>query len=124
MLRLNFNSLIDISNESSSEEIFHAFEQFYYRFGRFSGSNYLLVVPTGEIPYFVNSENIISLIELYKNFQMRSVRGLVSVQFLVALNIYLASSAKDSKDVMCQSFHNLSLQALSIEDDRIYITFK
>ena len=74
---------------------------------------------TGEIPYFVNSENIISLIELYKNFQMRSVRGLVS-----ALNIYLAGSAKDSKDVMSQSFHNLSLQALSIEDDRIHITFK
>ena len=64
---------------------------------------------TGEIPYFVSSENIISPIELYKKFQMRSVRGLVSVQFLAALNIYLAGSAKDSKDVMSESFHNLSL---------------
>ena len=66
-------------------------------------------MPTGEIPYFVNSENIISLIELYKKFQMRSVRGLVSVQFLATLNNYLAGSAKDSKDVMSEFFHNLSL---------------
>ena len=35
---------------------------------RFPGSNNLLVVLTGETPYFVNSENIISPIELYKKF--------------------------------------------------------
>ena len=63
-LRLNLYSIIDIRNETSSEKIFHAFEEFYYRFGRFPGSNNLLVVPTGEIPYFDNSEIIISPIEL------------------------------------------------------------
>ena len=45
-----------------------------------------MVVPTGEIPYFVNSKNIILLIELYEKFQMRSVRGLVIVKFLAALH--------------------------------------
>ena len=79
---------------------------------------------TGEISYFVNSENIILPFELYKKFQMRSVRGLLRIQFLPALNIYLSGSAKDSKDAMSEFFHNLSLQALSIEDDRIHITFE
>ena len=45
-----------------------------------------MVVPTVEIPYFVNSKNIILLIELYEKFQMRSVRGLVIVKFLAALH--------------------------------------
>ena len=49
-------------------------------------------MPTGEIPYFVNSENIILPIELYKKFL-----GLVSIEFLAALNIYLAGSRKDSR---------------------------
>ena len=63
-------------------------------------------MPTGEIPYFINSENITSPTEFYKRFQMRSVRKLVSVQFLAVLNIYLAGSAKDSKDITSEFFHN------------------
>ena len=55
---------------------------------------------------------------------MRNVRVLLSVQFLVALNACLAGSAKDSKDVISEFFHNLSLQALNIENDRIHITFE
>ena len=93
---------------------------------RFPGSNNLLVVLTGETTYFVNSENIISPIELYKNLvsvliqkisfrQLNFIKNLVSVQLLAALNIYLTRSAKDSKEVMSEFFHNLSLQALSIK---------
>ena len=78
-----------------------------------------MVVPTGEIPYFVNSENIILPIELYKKFL-----GLVSIQFLAALNIYLAGSRKDSRHNEWTFSHNLSLQPLSTEDDRIHITFE
>ena len=122
-LRLNLYSFIDIQNEANPEELFHASDQFFYRFGRFPGSNNLLVVPTGEIPYFVQSENIVLPIELYKKLQIRSGRGLVCVQFLAVLNIYLAGSTKDSQNIMSELFHNLSLQALSIEDDRIRITF-
>ena len=73
----------------------------------------ILVVLTGKIPYFVSSENIISLIELCKKLQLRSVRRLASVQFLTALHIYLVGSAKDLKDVMSKFFHNLFLQSLS-----------
>ena len=42
--------------------------------------------------------------------------------FLAVLNIYLAGSTKDSQNIMSELFHNLSLQALSLEDDRIHIT--
>ena len=101
-LRLILYSFIDIWNEASPEEIFHAFDQFYYKFGRFPA--FLLVVTIGEITYSVESENIISLIELYKKFQMRSLRGLVCVQFSAALNIYWAGCTKDSKNVMSKFF--------------------
>ena len=57
---------------------------------------------TGEISYFVNSENIILPFEL-------------CIQFFPALNIYLSGSAKDSKDAMSEFFHNLSLQALRLK---------
>ena len=54
---------------------------------------------------------------------MRSIRRLVCFQFLTALDTYLTGSTKDSKNVMSEFFHNLYLQALSREDDRIDITF-
>ena len=44
-------------------------------------------------------------------------------QFLAVLNIYLAGSTNDSQNIMSKLFHNLSLRGLSIEDDRIHITF-
>lgn len=122
-LRLNLYLFFNIRNEAIREDISHAFDQFYYRFGRFPGSNNLLVVPPGKIPYFVESENIILPIKFYKMFQMRSIRGLVCFQFLAALDTYLTGSTKDSKNIMSEFFHNLYLQALSREDDRIDITF-
>ena len=44
-------------------------------------------------------------------------------QYLAVLNIYLAGSTNDSQNIMSELFHNLSLRGLSIEDDRIHITF-
>ena len=68
-LRLNLYSFIDTQNELSSEEIYHAFEQFYYRFFRFPCSNNLLVVLKGEIPYFVNSKISFRRLNFIKSFK-------------------------------------------------------
>ena len=49
------------------------------------------------------------------------MRGLVSVHFLAALNIYFGGNRALSKDVMSEFFHNLSMHALSISDDSIVL---
>ena len=45
---------------------------------------------------------------------MRSVRGLVCVQFLADLDIYLAGSTKDSQKIMSEFFHNLHFLIYSL----------
>lgn len=51
------------------------------------------------------------------------MRGLVSVYFLDALNIYFGGNSALSKDVMSKFFHNLSMQALSISGDLVVLKF-
>ena len=49
------------------------------------------------------------------------MRGLVSVHFLAARNIYFGGNRALSKNVMSEFFHNLSMQTLSISDDLIVL---
>ena len=84
-LRLNLYKFIDIQNEGSPEEIFHAFDQFYYRFGRFPSSNNVLVVPTGDIPYLLKQ------MKNYKTFQMGSDLVRISLRSIFSSFNYLSS---------------------------------
>ena len=94
-LRINLFSFVDLRNEPSYDVIFHLFDQSYYRYSRCPGQNEHLTFPTGNIPSFVVNDNIISPIALYEKFPYKSVWGLlVCVQFLIALNIYLAGDLK------------------------------
>ena len=49
--------------------------------------------------------------------------SLVSMHFLVALNIYFGGNRALSKDAMSEFLHNLSMPALSISDDSIVLRF-
>ena len=49
------------------------------------------------------------------------MRGLVSVHFLAARNIYFGGNSALSKNVMSEFFHNLPMQALSISDNLIVL---
>ena len=51
--------------------------------------NELTIVPTKDVPKFVNSNNLISPSVLYEKFNLGNSRGLVCVYFLAALNIHL-----------------------------------
>ena len=53
----------------------------------------------------------------------RDLRGIVSVQFLAALNIFLGGDSELSRDAMSELFHNLSWQALTSDNDRYQIQF-
>ena len=60
---------------------------------------------------------------LYQNFSYGDTRGLVSVHFLAALNIYFGGNRALSKDVMSEFFHNHSMKTLSISNNSIVLKF-
>ena len=63
------------------------FDRFFFAFGRFPAINELTVVPTGDVPSFVGSSDVISPSKLYKKFSSGNARGLVCVHFLATLHI-------------------------------------
>ena len=75
----------------------------------------------GVMPSFVKTNEVISPFDFYEKFN--STHCLVSTQFLAAFNIFIGGNKTISKNAMSEFFHNLSMQALSRDDDRINIKF-
>ena len=104
-------------------ELLKLFSQFFFKTGRFPGSENLAIVPMGVMPSFVKTNEVISPFDLYEKFNSTSAHGLVLTQFLAAFNIFIGGDKTISKNAMSEFFHNLSMQALSRDDDRIDIKF-
>ena len=83
----------------------------------------LAIVPTGVVPSFVKTNDILSPFDLYENFNSTDAHGLVCVQFLAALNLFLGSDKIISKNAMSEFFHNLSMQVLNEMDNRVKLKF-
>ena len=96
---------------------------FFFAFGRFPAINELTIVPTGDVPSFVQLSDIISPSELYKIFSSGNARGLLCVHFLAVLNVHLGGYKMLSKNAMSEFFHNLSMQALSRSGDTNVVKF-
>ena len=112
-----------IKEQENSADVLQKFSQFFFKTGRFPDTNDLAIVPFGVMPSFVKTKDIISPFDLYKNVQDRAAYGLVSTQFLAALNINFDSDKTVSRNAMTEFFHNLSLQALNKDDYRIWLQF-
>ena len=104
-------------------ELLKVFSQFFFKMGRFPVSENLAIVPMDVVPSFVKTNEVISPFDLYEKFNSTSVHGLVSTQFLAAFNIFVGGDKTISENAMSEFFHNLSMQALSRDDDRIDIKF-
>ena len=120
-LKFNMFSDIDLKSEDNTKEIFETFDRFFFPFGRFPAMNELTVVPTGDVPSFVQSSDVISPFELYKWYNLGDTGGLVYIHFLAALNVHLVGDKMISKNATSQFFHNLSMQALSKSNDTILL---
>ena len=83
---------------------------FYYYNKRLPLTNALLIVPNGKTPRV--SEKIY-LKTLYEIFQGTKSNGLVSLQFLSALNIFFGGSVDLSRHTTTELYNNLSFEALS-----------
>ena len=78
-----------------------------------------MIVPAGVKPSLVKTRDEISSFEINEKFQSEPSYGLAATQFLAAMNIYFGSDKTISQNVMSEFFHNLSLQALSIDNDSV-----
>ena len=112
-----------IKEQENSTEVLQKFNQFFFKTGRFPGTNDLAIVPSGLIPSFVKTKDVISPFDLYENFQSSTAYGLVSTQFLAALKINFGGDKTVSRNAMTEFFHNLSLQALNRDDNWVQLQF-
>ena len=113
----------DIKKVESSKELLKIFSDFYFKTGRFPGSYNLLNVPPGINPPFIKKHDRLSPFEIHAKFNGSDAYGLISVQFLAALNLFFGGDKLDSQNVMSEYLNNLSLQALTIDDDQYEIQF-
>ena len=113
----------DIKKVESSKELLKIFSDFYFKTGRFPGSYNLLNVPPGINPPFIQKHDRLSPFEIHAKFNGSDAYGLISVQFLAALNVFFGGDKLDSQNVMSEYLNNLSLQALTIDDDKYEIQF-
>ena len=113
----------DIKKVESSKELLKIFSDFYFKTGRFPGSYNLLNVPPGINPPFIKKLDRLSPFEIHEKFNGSDAYGLISVQFLAALNVFFGGDKLDSQNVMSEYLNNLSLQALTIDDDKYEIQF-
>ena len=83
---------------------------FYYFNGRLSLTNDFLPLPDGETP---DDSERMSIKTLYEMFKATKSHGLVSLQFLSALNIFFGGDISLSKDTVTELYKNLSFRTLT-----------
>ena len=121
MLNLFF---IDFDTEHNQDKIMSAYSYFYHALGRFPGKLDLIIIPRSDVPTFIKTDEVISPNQICAKFRGTDARGLVSVQVLTALNIFLGGDTELSGKTMTEFLHNMSMQALNRENDSIFLDFE
>ena len=96
---------------------------FYFKFGRFPGSQKLVSIPKIDLPYFLKTDMPISPVDLYRKFAVTDAKALVSIHALAALNIHFGGNKYISQTAIGECLKNLTYQALSQENDKIFMSF-
>ena len=96
---------------------------FYFKHGRFPGSQNLIAIPQVKTPPFLKTDIPISPIDLFKTFAGTDAKALVSIQGLTELNIHFGGNKFTSQQAMYEYLENLTFQALSQENDTVYMSF-
>ena len=65
----------------------------------------------------------ISPVDLYKKFAAADAKALVSLHALAALNIHFGRNKYISQAALSEYLNNLTYQALSQENDKIFMSF-
>ena len=96
---------------------------FYYKYGRFPGSQKFVSIPQVNIPIFLKTGMPISPVDLHKKFAGIDAKALVSIHALAALHIHFGGNKYISQAALREYLKNLTCQALSKENDEIFMSF-
>ena len=96
-------SNIYFKNGQSPAKKFIVVVKFFLKIGRFPSVNTSANVPTGVSPSFMKTNYILSPFDLNENFNSTDAHGLVCVQFLAELNVFLGSDKVISENAMSES---------------------
>ena len=96
------------------------FDPIFFKFGRFVAINELIVILTGNISKFFQSTDVISPSKLYEKLKSKDSRGLVSIYFFSSIKYSFRSENMISKNAKSEFYCNLSIQALSKSNDKIF----
>ena len=96
---------------------------FYFQHGIFSGSQKLISIPKVNLPYFLKTGMPISPVDLYKKSPVTDAEALISVHALAALNTHFDGNKYSSQAALGEYLNNLTNQALSQENDKIFMSF-
>lgn len=101
-------------------ELWCTFQMFCYYNKRLLLTNGLLIVPNGKTTR-VSEKSYLKT--LYEMLQGTKSNGLVSLQFLSALNIFFGGSVDLSRDAITGLYNNLLFEALSRQQNLIFEKF-
>ena len=114
-------SLLDIPN---STYLLNLFNRYFFATGSFLTESNLVYILETFTPPFIKSDDKISPAILYKRSQLSDAYGLASVQFLVAVNIFIVGQKYPSRHAMTELFHKLTMQALDVENEKVDTNFE
>ena len=97
---------------------------FYYQYGTCPGSKTFINVPHVDQQIFLRTKTFLPPPDLYKKFAGTDAKGLVSLHALAALNIYFGGNRTASQTAFGELLKNLTYQALSQENDDIFLSFE
>ena len=106
--RVGVKSLLEVEN---AYELLTVLQMFYYLNGKFPLTNDLLIIPDSEVP---EGKEKINLKQFYEMFKDPNSHGLVSLQFLGALKIFLGLGTwyLIPKNTFTELYKNLLYEAL------------
>ena len=96
---------------------------FYFKHGRFPGSQKLILIPQVKLLFFLRTDMPISPVDLYKKFAGTDAKALVSIHALAALNIHFGGNKYISERVLDEYLKNLTYPDLSQENDNLFMSF-
>ena len=132
MEKISFDEYTEIKNDFYRENFWaeHVVTQidywvaFYFKHGRFPGSQKLISIPQVKTLHFLKTDIPISPIDLYKTFARTDAKALTLIQALAALSIYFGGNKYSSQQLMSEYLKNLTFQALSQGNDDVYMSFE
>ena len=74
------------------QQKFLTFLIYFFKFGRLPSVNTVTIILTGVAASFMKTSHILSPFDLYENFNSTDVHGLVCVQFLAVLNVFVGGN--------------------------------